>query len=350
MPANWRQFERLVAALHQVVDEGSDVRWNETINGRQFDVTIRFRRGLYDYLTVIECKDYGKPVPVEKVEAFVTKSTDVHAHHAVIASTSGFQEGSREVAQRHNMTLIHITDSEEVDLAPFSARWVGTGERPHIETVQLEYLDGEKKSLPEQSHAMTYYVRHILTQCDAQCLSLADIIECHAPRFKIGALGVYMENIITCRPGTRVVAPDDGEFPLRPLARIHVRAGMTEAKLFASRVPFEPYLLLPNVKVTKIATGEETTFRRHDIPLGINTQFAEGVFYESPSLAAFYYCDRLDGETAFFYLVESFQTGSLIQGRLSFSIANAKHYVPVTDKTILQRLQRRLDTLKQTTT
>ena len=65
--------------------------------GRQFDVTIRFRKGLYEYLTVVECKDYEKAIPVEKVEAFVTKSADVHAHRAVMASTSGFQEGAQRL-------------------------------------------------------------------------------------------------------------------------------------------------------------------------------------------------------------------------------------------------------------
>jgi hypothetical protein len=347
MPSNWKQFERLVAAIHQVADGGADVRWNESINGRQFDVTIRFRQGLYDYLTVIECKDYEKPVPVEKVEAFVTKSHDVHAHHAVMASTSGFQEGAREVAQRHSITLIHVTDSEEVDLSPFAARWAGTAELPHIDGVQLEYVDGEKKSLSQESHAMTYYVRHILTECGPQRLSLADIIECHTPRFVGGPLEVYKDHVITCRPGTRVVAPDDGEFPLRPLARIHVRAGMTRARLVTSPAPFEMHLLLPDVKVTTIASGEEATFHRHGLPLGIDTSFAEGTFYEDPNLAAFYYCDRLDGGLAFMYLVESFQAGSLIQAHFSCPTENSKYYVPVKDNAILQRLQRRLDNLKQ---
>jgi predicted helicase len=117
-----KHFERLVAAMHKEADAGAEVRWNETINGRQFDVTIRFRKGLYENLTVIECKYYQTPVPVEKVEAFVTKSSDVKAHHAVMASTSGFQAGARQVAANHNMALIHVTESAEVDPSVFGAR------------------------------------------------------------------------------------------------------------------------------------------------------------------------------------------------------------------------------------
>ena len=65
----WEHFERLVAAIHQIAQQGADIRWNAKIEGRQFDVIICFEQGLYQYLTVVECKDYATPVPVEKVEA-----------------------------------------------------------------------------------------------------------------------------------------------------------------------------------------------------------------------------------------------------------------------------------------
>ena len=121
--SKWRHFERLVAAIHQAADRGAEVCWNDTINGRQFDVTIRFRKGLYDHLTVVECKNYGNPVPIEKVEAFITKSTDVHANVSVLASTSGFQSGAKDCALRHNITLLHVTTSEEIDPTVFGAEW-----------------------------------------------------------------------------------------------------------------------------------------------------------------------------------------------------------------------------------
>src|SRR5207244_4065039 len=105
---------------------------NDSIGDRQFDVSIRFERGLYEYLTVVECKCYSKPVPVEKVEAFATKASDVHAHHAVMASTSGFQQGAQEVARKHNVTLIHITESSDIDLAAFGASWGDIVDALHI--------------------------------------------------------------------------------------------------------------------------------------------------------------------------------------------------------------------------
>ena len=70
-----------------------------------------------------------------------------------MASTSGFQEGGREVARKHNITLIHVTDSnDDVDLALFRARWTGTTEAAHIQIITLEYADGKKTSLSEAAN------------------------------------------------------------------------------------------------------------------------------------------------------------------------------------------------------
>ena len=144
----WKKFEHLVAAIHRAADQRAQVRGNETINGRQFDVTIRFRKGLYEYLTVIECKDQRKPVSVDKVEAFVMKATDAQAHHGVMASTSGFQAGALKVAEKHNLTLIHVTETSEVDLSLFGGHWAGFADSLHFQRVELEYEDGERVPLP----------------------------------------------------------------------------------------------------------------------------------------------------------------------------------------------------------
>lgn len=346
-PDKWQHFERLVAAIHQVANQGADVRWNEKIAGRQFDVTIRFRQGLYDYLTVVECKDYEKAVPVDRVEAFVTKAADVQAHHAVMASTSGFQEGAQEVARRHNMTLIHVTDSSDIDLScMFGARWAGTTDALHIQRVEFEYADGERKPLPEESHAFTYYVHHVIIQSEGEQGTLSDVLQHHQPQFLGGEIDAYKDHVIPCPAGTRVTDPDDGEIPLKPLASIHVRAGMTRAKTLTGPVMFDPYLLVPDLKVRNVATGEEKTFSQDGLKLGFNTTFTAGAFYEQPRLAHFYYCDRVEGDIASLYLIESFQLGRLIRAKLTVKTEYANLYVPVSDKTTIQRLQRRLAELK----
>lgn len=109
---------------------------------------------------------------------------------------------------------------------------------------------------------------------------------------------------------------------------------------------FDPYLLVPDVKVRNVATGEEKTFSQHGLSLGFNTAFAEGTFYEQPLLATYYYCDHISGHLARLYLVESFQLGNLVQALLTVETKYANLYVPVSDKATIQRLQRRLTLLK----
>jgi len=171
-------FRRLVKAIHQAADQGADVRWNETINGRQFDVTVRFKKGLYEYLTVVECKKVEKPVSVEKVDAFVTKADDVKADRAVLASTAGFQKGAKEVAARHNMTLLHVTESSELNL-PFQSEWADVEDKPHILSIELEYADGGRKRLPDVSNKMEYYVRKTIMQCGVECMNLETLLQFH---------------------------------------------------------------------------------------------------------------------------------------------------------------------------
>lgn len=344
----WKHFERLVTAVHRAADQGAEVAWNESIAGRQFDVTIRFRRGLYQYLTVVECKEYQNPVPVEKVEAFVTKAADAQAHHAVMASTSGFQSGARKVAGKHNMSLIHVTDSSEIDLSLFGAHWTGITDALHIDSVELEYADKKKRRLPDEANAMTYYVQHIVLQCGSERATLADFIGPHLPHFGGGPDNIYKDHVIKCTSGVHVVSPDDGEIPLEPLDSVHIRAGMIKARTLTSPAAFDTSLLSPDVKITNVGTGEEQTFSVHGLPLGIDTIFTEGAFYEQPPLAGYYYyCDRIDGDLVTIYLVESFQLGQLIQCKYTAKAETAKFYIPVSDKAVIQRLKRRLNQLKQ---
>jgi hypothetical protein len=285
----WEHFERLVAAINQVADKGAEVRWDESIDGRQFDVTIRFRLGLYYYLVVIECKDSKNAVSVDKVEAFVTKSRDIQADKAVMASTSGFQEGAQRVALKHNVTLLNVTESSDVDLSVFGAQWGDMVDALHIQRIELEYTDGEKKQLSDEAHAMTYYVSHILVQCESEQGTLDDLLEAHSASFLGGETDVYRDHVITCPSGTRVIGPYDGEIPLKPLARVRVRAGMTRAKTLTGPFIFDPYLLVPDVTVSDVAKGEEHTFSQHGLALGFNTKFEEGKFYTQPQLATYYY-------------------------------------------------------------
>lgn len=72
----------------------------------------------YSFLVLIECKNYGHPVPVNDAEEFFAKVQQVAAANAkaVIASTASFQAGARAFAKSKGMGLIRY-------FSPLDFKW-----------------------------------------------------------------------------------------------------------------------------------------------------------------------------------------------------------------------------------
>ena len=338
----WQYFERLVAAVHRAADSGADVRWNDKIGGRQFDVTIRFKRGLYQYLTVVECKDYSTPVPVGDVEAFVTKAADAGANYAAMASTSGFQSGARDKATKHGMRLILISFSDP-DPSAFGARWGEEVDSLHVRDIDFEYFDGANTSIPGDLSAIQYYLKQTLLKTGESVRTLHSVLDEFSTRLDRGEMGEYKTTIIDCPEGTEVVAPQEDEIPLREIRRIHVTAGLRKSKtLIKGHTQFDQSLLVPNIETTDLMTGEKHMFNPSEVGLGVDTTLEPGKFYENPWLGMFYQCANIQANIAEFHLVESFQVGELICGTFTQDIKYASYYVIVTDPKVVARLERRL--------
>src|SRR3546814_18495417 len=84
-------LERVVAGIHAVSSGDAEVIWNESINGRQFDVVVRFQLGTLAYLVLVEVKNRSRRASAQDVEAFVTKARDQQASKAVFVTVAGFQ-------------------------------------------------------------------------------------------------------------------------------------------------------------------------------------------------------------------------------------------------------------------
>lgn len=147
---DWTEVELLTAALHHEECEGATVEWSQTIEGRQFDVTVRHASGFHEYLTVVECRNKKAKVPVGEVDAFVTKSQDVLANKAVMVSTSGYQSGGIEVAKRHGIVLLNLVERNDADpraddiSVVTTLKNIKTGERiylGHGQNANVELLD-----------------------------------------------------------------------------------------------------------------------------------------------------------------------------------------------------------------
>ena len=118
--SKWKEFEKIIADIQKQTDPDAIVRHNHHVKGksgrrRQLDITISKKVGIYSILIVIECKNYKRPVGIERVEAFVTKLRDVGASQGVIASNSGFDEGAKAIARENSITLVSYRKAEDID-------------------------------------------------------------------------------------------------------------------------------------------------------------------------------------------------------------------------------------------
>src|SRR3546814_9627973 len=61
-------LERVVAGIHAVSSGDAEVIWNESINGRQFDVVVRFQLGTLAYLVLVEVKNRSRRASAQRSE------------------------------------------------------------------------------------------------------------------------------------------------------------------------------------------------------------------------------------------------------------------------------------------
>lgn len=106
-------FELAVAAIQRALDPNAIVTHDEKLidrlgNRRQFDVVIRGKIGGHDVLGVIECKDEKNKVGTPTVDAFITKSRNVQANLAFIASRIGFTAPALKLATDHGIRCISL--------------------------------------------------------------------------------------------------------------------------------------------------------------------------------------------------------------------------------------------------
>jgi|SRR6185437_754707 len=263
-----------------------------------------------------------------------------------MASASGFQSGAKTVAERHNVTLVHLTDSPEIDLSIFGAEWGPDTNAFHVQAVVLKYSDGEQKGLPEAANAMTYHIGHLSVQAGSTLIALHDLISQRVQFLAASAHDVYAEFEIPLPDGAVLISSDDAEFPSKSIASVRLRVALTKAKTFRGPHRFDPSLLVPDVEVMNVSAAESTRVSRHGLALGTAERFEVGAFYEQPQLSHYYYCDQVIGGIATIYLVESFQLGNLLQAVFTVEARFASYYTLVRDSSIVERLKRRLAEMK----
>jgi Restriction endonuclease len=166
---------------------------------------VRFEHGLYKYVTLIECKDYQRAVPLKEVEAFITKSRDAGANKAVMISPSGFQSGCLEVAKAHNIDLLLISKSVRIPeelLTPHRERTIGI---LNVE-LALAAISSSRLRLPEDNGRLQYLVTHSIVSKDGERRRLRDVIMAHIET-NISAYAEGETEAVIETPGCLVTVP-----------------------------------------------------------------------------------------------------------------------------------------------
>lgn len=331
----WKRFERLVAAIHQVDAQGAQVSWNETINGWQFDIVLRFSIGSYRYLTVIECKDQKRSVSVEDVEAFVTKSRDAGADKAVLVSSSGYQEGAFQVAERHRIELFGLSFVNEI--AP---ELLHQELFPCVQIYQMKLRRADDASwlqLPDDRNLPPYLATHLIIHAGGGVRRLHELVDSNYAQILAQATSNPNEFRIPLPDGSVAYVPHlCEEYPVNELSFLFRITSFQVLK----QPGLDPYLMAGVYEYRDFRSGQVKQIQKFRVQVRHQTVLRPGAFYYNPDFEFSYFCHTIEGEIATILLVESYQHGTLLQAALNQDIKYQDQYVEISDETEIQRLKR----------
>ena len=113
----WKQFEFLVAKIQSdLAGANARVTPNDKILGktgtlRQIDISIRSSAGRFEFLVIIDCKDYGRPLDIKDVEEFIGMVQDVGAHKAALVSSNGYPATAKTRAKQAQIDIFTVVDT-----------------------------------------------------------------------------------------------------------------------------------------------------------------------------------------------------------------------------------------------
>ncbi|NUQ73408.1 MAG: ImmA/IrrE family metallo-endopeptidase [Polyangiaceae bacterium] len=118
-----------------------------------FDISIEVYlpgQSFYSLLILVECKDYGKPVPVDDAEEFSSKIEQVRGSKGIIVSTNSFANGTYEFCKSKKIGLARYFDKStlkwELTRSPSSIscstpNWVEIHSALTFEAYRSRYFD-----------------------------------------------------------------------------------------------------------------------------------------------------------------------------------------------------------------
>jgi HJR/Mrr/RecB family endonuclease len=321
---------------------GADVRWNEKIDGRQFDVVIYFKCGEYSYLTVIECKNYKSKIPAEKVEAFVTKSNGVKANKAVMFSSQGFQSGAHKVAKEHGVDLITLNEEHKIP-----NEYLSTAIYPSINIYCIKLIKkGKNKPIEfEEGAKLQYLAFQSFIIKDTQKISIYDFLARWATHSLHKISKEVKEYKIEIGSDETIRVPELGEYS--NINAISFKVRLVDSKKYLGS-QLDRYLIERshrNIILSNHTNGNIEKVLFKDIDPGFDSDIIVENFYHSPSLGFDYFCKEIDGDLITWWLIESYQHGKRIDVLFTQRKKDATGYQKITNKKKLKKLRFYVDKL-----
>lgn len=115
---NGKTLESLVAIIQQSYENNPNVEIKQNVklidkNGRKAEIDILVSTVVNGFTINIafECKDYNKPVPVEKIDAFNSKCNRIdEIHKKIFVSRKGYQIGAQKTAVGFGIDLYKLEE------------------------------------------------------------------------------------------------------------------------------------------------------------------------------------------------------------------------------------------------
>ncbi len=92
-----KEYEKLAESIFKKIFSHSesavverDIKLESEFGDRQFDVVVSNVYADFDVSVIIECKDYGKPIDVSYIDAYVGKLLDFEVKQSVFIAKNGF--------------------------------------------------------------------------------------------------------------------------------------------------------------------------------------------------------------------------------------------------------------------
>jgi hypothetical protein len=336
-----------VTAIHRAEQKGAEVKWNDKINKRQFDVTIRFQAGAYPYLTVVECRDQRAPLKVERIESLVTKSHDAKANKAIMVSSSGFQKGCYVVAQRYGVEL--FTMQEVHDLPEDLLEKSISIPILVIHSFAL-HCGAEELVLPEERNILPFLVKDTFIESHNHRVTIESILDDIHSELEQSGTSESKSYRIDFRKGSVVTLPDikSGntlEFIQLPIEYITFKYQITPG-LYLKDEGLDPYLLRRRYEFKNAVSGEGKIYSPKELEVGFDTIFRPGSFYFDVHSEFRYFCHKIDGDLIKLAMLEGYQHGRHLQVTFTVLRENARSYAEITDESEINRLKAMLRTLR----